>query len=636
VISRLKKLIFLYFTTLFLFTLVRVSLFLLYESDFNLLNKSEVLKAFLMGVKVDVITISTLFLPLILLFLLPFKFADNRSYQKVLTLFWWLFSSILLFVLIGDLIYFKFVHRHLTKELILLGNDFHIVLDMVKEYKFWLFVYLILILFLYRLFRYTLDRFDYKEQISLKKRLLILFFALLALFITIRGKVEGKPFSIADAFISDKTASGNLALNGVYTMYRTYSNKKKRYKFFSDDEAVKNVRELLEDDRFKFVDKRYPIMRNIATDVEISDRKNVVIILLESWSSKYVDSFGGNGFRVTPNFDSLAKEGVKFSNFFANGQRSIEGITSLFSGLPILVGMDMIGSGLELTKLKFIADIFKENGYHTISMQSSDRGSFRVDSISKLSGFDEYYGAEDMDRVGDEDRDKSPKFGTWDGDMYNHLIKTIDKTKEPFFAFAFTSTTHIPFILPGKKWERYTHDNDSIEGFLNTLYYADDKLGEFMDRCKKREWFDRTIFIFLADHTIGFGDDSKLLKNSKFKIKKRELEEMRIPLLIYAPKILKPKTVDRVASQADIIPTLIDMLSLKGHFATVSNSLFSQNRPFALLKEGSVAVMVRGDGYLKHTLKRSLESSSVDDLEKPLFSIYQFLDTVLRENRVIK
>jgi len=164
--------------------------------------------------------------------------------------------------------------------------------------------------------------------------ILILFFLVLG----IRGKIDGKPFNITDAFIVLETASGNLALNGFYTLYRTISKKKrKEYHFYDDNITIEVSQSLLESSKFKFIDKEYPLLR-ASTSSNESKKHNVVIILLESWSSKYVDSFGKNGLNVTPNFDKIALEGLIFSNFYANGQRSIEGLTALFTGVPVLKG----------------------------------------------------------------------------------------------------------------------------------------------------------------------------------------------------------------------------------------------------------------------------------------------------------
>ncbi|MBI4746485.1 MAG: sulfatase-like hydrolase/transferase, partial [Deltaproteobacteria bacterium] len=108
-----------------------------------------------------------------------------------------------------------------------------------------------------------------------------------------------------------------------------------------------------------------------------------MLMLMESWSPFYIDSFGNNNFGVTPNFDRLANNGLQFTNFYAVGQRSIEGIQASLTGVPLLIGLPNLGLGLEASNFPKIGNILREKGYETIFMQSSRRRSFRVDAIAR-------------------------------------------------------------------------------------------------------------------------------------------------------------------------------------------------------------------------------------------------------------
>jgi phosphoglycerol transferase MdoB-like AlkP superfamily enzyme len=630
-VSKLLNLILISIVSLFLLRLV---LFINYYNYFEILTFSEILQSFLMGTRVDIISFLTFNSIIILIYFLPFKILSHRIFSKILVYFWFISLLIIIFTITADLIYFQFVFRHFGNELTAMNiNDTHIVFDMIKEYKFIFLLYIIVSIILFFIFR-NIDNKKVKIiQNSFLKNIILFIIIFILLILGIRGKIEGKPFSITDAFVISKTASGNLALNGFYTIYRSYSHKQKKYTFYKYEKALQNTKSILNNSIFKFNKNSIPLQRSLINN-QIKPKHNIVIILLESWSSKYIDSFGHNNFKVTPNFDKLAKQSILFTNFYANGQRSIEGITALLTGVPVLKGFNYLGSGLELSNLSYLGTILKDNSYSTIAMQSSKRGSFRVNNITKLAGFDKYFGAEDMPLIGEEDKDKKPRFGTWDGNMYNLLNKELDNMKEPFLSFSFTSTTHTPFISPGKKWEHYKHNNKNIFGFLNTLKYADDKLGLFINNAKKKPWFDNTIFIFMADHTIGFGDDSGLFQDTNIKVQNRELENMRIPLLIYAPKIFKPSINNTVGSQVDIIPTLVDILGLKGSFSTLSNSLLHPtNNQFAIFNSGQTIGIVNKSGYLKHTLDKKLEQTGNNTLEEKLLSSYQIMQKLLNENK---
>ncbi len=632
---KLKKLLYFILISLIMLTLMRFALWLLYTNDFSTLNYLETLKSFGMGVRIDLISITTPSAIFILILFLPFKFTNNQKFQKIIVYIWYTILLLITFIILADLVYFQFVHRHVGSEITAVGNDIGLLIDILFEYKFLLIFFIFLATILFFIFKKIANISTENRTYTYLSNIAIFLLITALLVGSIRGRVQGKPFSISDAFVVNKTASGNLALNGFYTLYRTFSKSKKRvnYHFYDDKEALKITQELLTSKPFEFTSKEYPLERKLHRKTK-EKKYNIVIILLESWSSKYVDSFGKNNLKVTPNLDNLAKNGLMFTNFYANGQRSIEGITALLTGIPVLKNFNFLGSGLELSNLSYLGTLAKENNYSTIAMQSSKRGSFRVDSISKMAGFDSYFGAEDMPSVGDEDKNSKPRFGTWDGNMYDLLYKKLSTQKEPFLSFAFTSTTHTPFYSPGKKWEVYPHNNKNLFGYLNTLKYADDKLGLFMKKAKKEPWFDNTIFIFMADHTIGFGDDSSMFEGTNISIKNRELEEMRIPLVIYAPKIFKPKVIKTIGSQADILPTLVDILNWKGHFTTLSNSILTpSSKPFALFNSGQTISMVNKSGYIKHTLKKRLELTGDSTMEKELLSIYQTGSKLLQNNK---
>ena len=169
--------------------------------------------------------------------------------------------------------------------------------------------------------------------------------------------------------------------------------------------------------------------------------------MFERLSSGYVDSFSGNNNGVTPNFDTYANNGLKFTNFYANGQRSHAGITALMTGITQPHVMPPLGEGLELCKLSYLGQLAAQNGYDTLAIQSSNRGSFKVDAIMNLAGFRQYYGAEDLPKTGDEVG--ALNFGVYDGDMFRFMHEKPTTLKEPFISFAFTvlDDFHIPLII---------------------------------------------------------------------------------------------------------------------------------------------------------------------------------------------
>ncbi len=629
---------------LLVFSTFRLAILLTYPEDFDNLSANEILLSFITGFRVDLITILTFGSPLLLLMIFPNTLLNHKTLQSGFALLFYLFIVSCAAALYGDYLYFEHVQRHTSNEIFYLeGGDASVVVESLKQN--WPGVLLLLVFFglLLSLTLKIEHKFNYPLIFTIKNfAVFVIVFILMA--VAIRGTLQGKPFGIINAFSSAKAESGHLALNGIYSVYRSSARDGKVAQFMDDGQALKITTALLQDDIFEFADENYPLQRQLTEsklntpDFPQFKNANVVIFLLEGWSALYVDSFSNVGFKATPHFDALTQDGLKFTNFFSNGQRSIDGITALFTGIPRVAGINRLGSGLEVAHVSFLGDLAKQNGYQTLAMQSSKRSSFRLDSICQLAGFDTYYGAEDIPQLGLETSGLQPYFGTWDNNTFQFFLTQVNQMTaqsdteqaQPFLAFVFSATTHTPFISPGKEWEIYPHDDDDMYGYLNTLYYADAALGRFMESAKQQSWYDNTVFIFMADHTVGFGQE-EFLKD--FKTPERELENMRIPLLVYAPALLQAGISEQSASQTDIMPSLVHLLSWKGSFSSVSNSLFTDSSRFSLLEQGPVITYVKQDAYLQHNLDKTLGSTfKTKTQEKELLAIYQVVTTLLKKN----
>ncbi len=634
--SLYKQTIVIYVLSLIIFSFIRLFLFFKYPNSFSELSTFEILSSLLMGMRIDIITLNTYAGIIIFALIIPFSFINR--FKKVLFYLWFLILLPILYISLGDVIYFEHVGRHVSNELLsATGTDLNFILDMAfGSYLIENIAAFIVFIVFFMVWKKIVNIPTSENKFSLKL-FGFSFLILIVLVLGVRGKIVDKPFGIADAFTTDKLASGNLAINGFYSLYRSANGSKNiKRRFLPKNEATTRVKQLLSSEASRFISDDYPLLREYIPEGEEKNH-NIVIILLESWSSRYIDSFNGNiGLGATPNFDKLASQGLKFTKCYANGQRSIEGITSLMTGHTIPIGVNSLGSGLELSNLTYLGKIAKNHQYRTISMQSSKRSSYRVGSISTLAGFDEYYGAEDFPTNQEEQTHTPPSFGTWDGNMFRFLHQKLNQTQEPFMTFSFTASTHIQYVSPGEKWEKFQpHHEMTFNGFLNTLYYSDDMLGEFMAEAEKESWFDNTIFILTADHAEIFKTGTEINMKNIDLPQKGKLVRFEIPLVIYAPKLLKPAVIDEVVSQADILPSIIDFNNWRDSFSTISHSVFdtSVSNRFAFLKRGNIEYLVTRDGYLSHSLKKKTEG---DDpvLEKDLLSIDQTFFNLISSNKV--
>ena len=615
---------------------IRLTLYNFYIDDFKDLTSSEFYASLFMGFRVDMISLFT-FSSLFVLILL---FVKKPTIRAKVALVWAIILNIIFTLSFSDVLYYDYIHRHISNEIFNLGNDMDIIIGMafgsMLSYTLSAIVLNIVFLYLvYKLFSSKITNF-----ISGKKLSITALITIAILFLGIRNNLGGKSFGSSDAYAVNKVSSGNLALNGFFTVYRT-AKKTPKHNLIKFKEAIKNTKEALTSPNTPFVDDKFPLMRKYPKKQK--EKYNVVIVLLESFGAEHLDGFTKyKELNVTPYFKKLSNEGLKFTNFYSNGYRSIFGITSIFTGLTIPSGANYLGKGLELSNLSYLGNVAKSNGYSTISMQSSNRRSYRVDAVSALAGFDNYYGAQDMPNVEKVDEGRKTKTGTYDYNMLDFYHKKLNKMKEPFLGFAFTGSTHSDFHIPSKKFERYPHDLKNYNGALNAFIYADDSLKRFMQSVKKEPWFDRTIFIFTSDHGNGNALNKIARKYRPNDKAEPSIEHFRIPLIIYAPKIFKHREITTLGAHNDIFPTIVDLLGWDANITTMGSSLFDKDvaKRFVYFYAGNLIGLITDDGYIKYNFKNIVESSAdkekTKEIKKLLFSIDTAEAKLLEKNRWAK
>ena len=617
--SRLSKTLLLTGMALGVFLIARAGLFISHRPYFAELSAAQILLGFVEGVRFDLsIALTFLALPFVMMNL-PGTFF--RGERWIMAWGWMAYATLMggALVLAGDTAYFGEVRRHTATELLLLRNDVRYLFDMA-------FTVYLPQLALFALFaaaaalawKKILRRPETRiKNAALNFPLLVIF-----LFLGIRGSISDKPLGIIDAFSRGNTALGNLMLNGAFTAYHSALNASRVSLNLMPPQEAEVALNLAANE--------YPMQKSYAPAAPTGH--NVVFILMESWGVKYVDSFGHNNYRATPNFDRLAAQGLKFTSFYAAGQRSITGIQATITGIPPVGGIPALGFGLEVSNISKLGEIARRHDYETVFLQASRRRSFMVDAIAGAAGFAEYRGMEDFPKLLDYPDYGASRFG-WDYETLMFLKGRLDKAKKPFVAYLFTGTTHTPYPPLGKRWDLKPTSTESEEGFLNTLYYSDWSIGEFMKAAEKEPWFAKTVFIFTADHAqVHYGNG-----NGGYR------EKFHTPLVIYAPGIFRePKVMTGVGSQLDILPTIIDLLGFDDSFSAMGDSLFRKAEQRAFCSEGDVVGIITDKGFLTHSLRNRLETGYFEGiapqgyfagLEKELLAENQLVFSLLKSNR---
>ncbi len=395
---------------------------------------------------------------------------------------------------------------------------------------------------------------------------LLLFILLVpgALVLGMRGGFQQIPIQISDAYYSKYQVLNAAATNSVFFLMSSYIHHQhagKPYHFMPDEEA-----EAL------FQASMQP-MQDTTAQVFSVPKPNIVMVILESWSADLVGACGGfEG--ITPQFDSLAKNGILFTHCYSSGLRSDQGMASIFSAFPAQPKTSIIRMPNKFQRLPCINTALKGEGYTTSFLFGGQLSYGNIRSYMFFNGFDKIIEGKGFDKSVPQ-----CKLGVADEYLFERQLEELSKERQPFFAAMFTLSSHSPYDMP---MEPVIDWGDKDRLYLNSVFYADRCLGEFMEKARQTDWYANTIFIFLADH--GHGSPKGWASHQP--------EYRRIPLLFYGEAI-RPEFWGNVDSlpttQSDVAATLLKQLGLDAEPYSYSHDLFNpgtQRSAFYTFDEG--------------------------------------------------
>lgn len=355
-----------------------------------------------------------------------------------------------------------------------------------------------------------------------------------SMIIPIRGGFGIAPMNVGFVYFSKHAFVNHLAVNPIWNF--SYSLKK----------AKKNkvvFRFMDEENRSKIINELYA-EGGETNQVLKSKKPNIVLIILESFTSKATGLIEG-GKSVTPNLDKYAKEGVYFSNFYGIGDRSKIGIVGLLSGYPSLPRRSVIAYSRKVEHLPSLCGRLNKLGYQSSFYYGGDIRFANMNSYINSMGYGKTVTVDNFP----EELNQS-KWGVHDQYVFDYLYNDIENTKAPYFKTFFTLSSHEPFDVP---METKVKGDSEDEKFMNSVYYTDKCLGDFVEKLRKRDDWDNTLVIMVADHGVRYIDKSKPEDFIKYKI----------PMIWLGGALAKTNIeVDKIGCQPDMSKMLLNQMGL--------------------------------------------------------------------------
>jgi phosphoglycerol transferase MdoB-like AlkP superfamily enzyme len=560
----------------------------------------SIVRALLLGLRFDVSILLYLFIPAILIYY-SMVVINNRLLKWI---FQGYFIAMALFIQIlwlADIQYFEEAGKHFTYEAFAyLGVSLVPVLSGAFKLHPWLSSLSLLSAIVFAFLTGWVIQWCLKlciPEVHIRIPYYILSFIVL-LFVEIvgaRGGIQQWPLDTGNSLISTSPYLNAVCLNPVYSAFKAvFSSSSKQFQFFDEEFNVRAVRDLLDIGQIPPSWPRYPLVRN-SPGTEKGNRKNVVIFVLESWTGDDIGCLGSK-LGLTPFFDNLSRQGMLFTNFFATGIRTSEGIFSIFCSFPNQpLKPIMQRADVYQTRWRSLSEILEEAGYYNIFIHGRD---LDFDSMHQFLTFIHFHKI--IDR-----RDFPPSVSSfsdsWPGYNDEEVMRRADEefskqSGHPFFGVIYTMNTHPPFVIPEEFPKSFPSTTISNK-FFNSLRYSDHALETFFNIVKNRPYFKNTIFIFVADHC-------RTRDNFNF------YNQHHIPMLIYSPGYIQHSINPVVGSQLDLLPTVLGLLKLKTSHSSWGRNLLD------VPHDKGFAVCVVGNDVRWHDSNFLLDDSMT---EAPLF-----------------
>ena len=308
-------------------------------------------------------------------------------------------------------------------------------------------------------------------------------------------------------------------------------------------------------------------------------KKNVILIVIDSLRARTLGCYGYPK-AISPNIDSLAENGVLFSDCYSCTNATDPSLTTIFSGLyPTSHGI--INHGFKVTreelkqfnesKTVLLPEILKKFDYVTLAIDWLGRWHRR--------GYDLYSGLTKRNRLIDLilrfvkliARLKSGQFDSasvkrlfdetpWGkrrieeagyiGDKAINLIK--QNCQSNFFLFIHFWDTHA-YHFKGRTLDEKNQKYDEA------IAIVDHEIGRIVNALKESNIFDQTLIILTADHGQSLTEHGIYHKHLGLYD-----ETIHVPLIFSFSGLPRTKTVHGFVQHLDLMPTILEILKIEG------------------------------------------------------------------------
>ena len=515
-------------------------------------NMGEVLKGGLMFDTSAIMYTNSLYM---VLMLFPLHVKECRGWQKMAKCVFVVVNALAICINLADSVYFKYTGRRTTATIFSeFGNEGNLGSVIGVEFlNHWYLVLLALGLIVALAKLYAMPSSVLKIKSMFKYYVVQLLALLLFLPMCIGGMRGGltkavRPITISNANqYVDRPEDAALVLNTPFSLIRTIGKN------------VFVIPNYMEATR---LDEVYSPVRQPVADSVAVKKKNVVVMIVESFGSEYIGALNDyEGY--TPFLDSLISKSLIWEHSFGNGRKSIDGMPSVLSSIPMFVEPFFL-TPASVNNVGGLARELVKDGYYSAFFHGAENGSMGFQAFSRATGFEDYFGRTEynQDNRFQGDADFDGMWAIWDEPFLQYMALTMNEFREPFVSAVFTASSHHPYKIPEAYQEIYPEEGLVMH---KCVRYTDHALKRFFETASKQPWFKNTLFVLTADHT----------NLSEVPEYQTSLGGFRVPIVFFDPSGEMPTGQrEGIAQQIDIMPTVLGYLGYTQPYVAFGFDLF--------------------------------------------------------------
>ena len=596
--ARFNYIILLYLAGIVVFTLFRVAETLVYCSLVTVqgVTGSLYLTALWKGFRFDT-AVSTyiLALPLLLIVIGELARIRRRWYYATAHYIAMVLYTVAFFACAADIPYFCYFFQRLDAQVLTMNESMPVVIDMIfsePTYLLYFFVFLVVAVgwwFLGRLIYRRVLKAHLGSEMPYKWAIPMAAVLLLGWFTGMRGHLTDKPPLRAEhAVFCSNSYLNQIGLNPVFTFLKSAGaimNDRNHPIELIDPETAREVYEARED-------------KSASGGIILPNNTHVVVVIMESMATEKTMLGSRPEASLTPCLDSLMHLGITFTQAWSAGTQTYNGVYSTLYGHPAIFKRHTMHGSSTVPRMWGLPQNMQCSGYSTAFFMAHQGYFDGMESFLYSNGYDKVF---EQNSYPEEEWVNS--YGVPDHVLFGHAIDYLNEAtqKGPTFTTILTISDHPPYVVP----QGTTFKPRSTELTNQVVEYADWSIGQFLAEAAKQPWFEKTLFVFVADH--GCPD-----KNPIYDI---PLTRNRIPVIFYYPGTLpltscrvEPRFDDRLACQIDVAPTVLGMLGIH-HTNMIGIDILNFCRDVAFF--GSGDMIGATDGNLLYIYRHNDGSSSL-------------------------